>query len=136
MNYLENNSIKDFVKDIITDRLFDYEDTKTYGCDMAYTLLEQYNIDGSYFYSTYESEEFIKQHFSELGEIVEEISFQLGKEFIPNIFDEPEKFTVVIFLEVANYILSQCKTIDDNWNNEMTLNKKTINQIIKEMKDV
>lgn len=136
MEYLENNSIKDFVKDIIIDKLYDYENEKFYACDIGYELLETYNIDGVYFYNNYDAMQFITEHFGDFGEIVEEIKFQLGDESIPNIFDEPDKFCVVIFLEVASYILSRCKTIDDNWNNEITLNKKTIKKIIEELKEV
>ncbi len=136
MEYLENNSIKDFVKDIVINKLYDYEDIKVYACDLGYELLESYNIDGVYFYNNYDAMEFIKKHFEDFGEIVEEIKFQLGVESIPNIFDEPDRFCVVIFLEVASYILSRCKTVDDNWNNEIILNKKTINKIIKELKEV
>lgn len=136
MNYLENNSIKDFVKDIVVDKLYDYEDLSSYGCDLAYTLLESYNIDGVYFYNDYKATEFIKNHFEDLGEIVEEITFELGSDNIPNIFDCPDKFCVVIFLEVASYILGQCKTIEKSWDEELILDKKTIENIINELKEI
>ena len=133
MKYLKNNSIKDFVKEIIKEELENYKDTTTYGCDLSYTLLEGYNIDGVYFYNNYKATAFIKEHFDEFGEVVEEISFNLDSENIPNVFDEPDKFCVICFIEIASYLLSQCKYVDDNWNNNITLNEKTIEIIKKEL---
>ena len=136
MKYLKNNNLKDFVKDIIKEELENYEDTTAYGCDLSYTLLEGYNIDGVYFYNNYKATAFIKKHFDEFGEVVEEISFNLGSENIPNVFDEPDKFCVVCFIEIASYLLSKCKYVDDNWINEITLNKEIINTIKKELENV
>lgn len=133
MEYLKNNHVKDQVIDCLIDTMHDYEDVKFYGCDMSYTLFESYNIDGTVTYNTHAAIEWIKKNFADLAEIVEEIKFQLGSENIPNVFDEPEKFQVVIYLEVASYVLSQCKTIDQNWSNEFILDKKTIEKITKEL---
>lgn len=123
---------RDILNDLI-DKLYDYEGGCYYACDLAYTLFECYNIDGSVTYSTYNAKEWIKKHFDELGEVVEEIKFNLGSEFVPNIFEEPEKFMVVIYLEVASSLLSQCKFIDDNWNNEIELTNENIEKIKKEL---
>lgn len=121
---------KEILNDLI-EKLYEYEGQKIYACDLAYTLFESYNIDGSVTYSTYNAKEWIKKYFNELGEAVEAIKYNLGSELIPNIFDEPEKFMVVIYLEVGASLLSQCKFIDDNWNNEIELTNKNI-EIIKE----
>lgn len=136
MRYLEYNSLKDFVKDILIEELENYKDTTSYGCDLSYTLLEGYNIDGVYFYNNYKAIDFIKKHFEDFGEVVEEITFQLGSENIPNIFDEPDSFCVVCFIEIASYLLSQCKYVDDNWNNKITLNDRTIKIINQELEEV
>lgn len=135
MKYLEGNTIKNDVIDKLIDQLYNYEGQTIYGADMSYTLFEGYNVDGSITYSTWEAKEWIKNNFENLGEIIEEIIFQLGSENIPNIFDEPEKFMVVIYLEVASYLCGQCKTIDENWNEEITLNKRTIKAIEKELEE-
>ena len=121
---------KEILNDLI-DKLNDYEGQSIYACDLAYTLFESYNIDGSVTYNTYDAKEWVKKHFNELGEVVEDIKFNLGGEFIPNIFDETEKFMVVIYLEVGASLLSQCKFIDDNWNNKIELTNEVI-EIIKE----
>lgn len=136
MEYLENNTIKNDVINLLIDNLYNYEGSDVYSCDLAYTLFEGYNVDGSITYSTYEAQEWIKKHFNELGEIVEEIKFQLGSENIPNIFDEPEAFMVVIYLEVANYLCGKCELIDKNWNDKIKLNKKTIETIKKQLEEL
>lgn len=128
---------KDIIKRII-DRLYDYEDTKVYACDLAYSLFESENIDGTFTYSSYEAKEWIKNNFDEIGEVWEELKFQFGSEYLMdfNPFDNPEKFMVLVILESASYILGQCKTVQDNWDNEMTLTKENIKKIEKELKEL
>ena len=134
--YLYGNKIKDFVKDIVIDELYNYEDTKHYSCDLAYSLLERYNIDGVYFYNNYEATKFIQDNFFDFGEIVDEIENNLGAENIPNVFENPDGFCVVCFLEVASYLLSQCKLIEENWDNEIVLSKENIEIIESQLEEV
>ena len=82
MKYLEDSSIKDYVVEQLIDKLYDYEDIEAYGCDLAYKLYEGENVDGVIFYSTYESKEWIKEYFEDLGEVVEELNFQFGEEYM------------------------------------------------------
>lgn len=128
---------KDIINRII-DKLYDYEDTEVYGADLAYTLFESENIDGTFTYNTYEAKEWIKQNFDEIGEVWEELKFQFGSEYLMdfNPFDNPEKFMVLVILESASYILGQCKTVQNNWDNEMTLTKENIKKIEKELKEL
>ena len=139
--YLENNNIKDFVIDILVDKLDNLkgEEYKSYSCDLAYNLFEGENIDGVYFYNNYEATEFIKKHFEDLGEIIEELNFQFGKEYVNklviDIFDNPDRFCVVVFMEVASYLLSQCKIIDELWNEEIILTNDKIDKIKKELEN-
>lgn len=138
MGYLENNKIKEYVIDQLIDKLYDYEDVESYGCDLAYTLYEGENADGSITYSTYEAKQWISKYFDDLDEIVEELNFQFGKDFMANYnpFENPERFMVVIVIEVASYLLGQCKTIEKNWNNEFKLIKSKINKIKKELEEL
>lgn len=128
---------KDIIKRII-DKLYDYEDVKVYGADLAYTLFESENMDGTFTYNTYEAKEWIKQNFDEIGEVWEELKFQFGSEYLVdfNPFDNPEKFMVLVILESASYILGKCKTVEDNWNNEIVLTKENIKKIEKELKEL
>ena len=127
---------KELVKEELKMRLEDYEGATMYGCDMSYELLEKYNIDGSYTYSAYESKELIKQYFDDFAEIYEEYLFQCGKENAINCFDEPEKFVVVMLLETASSLLSQCELIDTNWNEEIELTEENIKTITKQLEEL
>lgn len=122
----------------IIDKLYDYEDTKHYACDLGYALFEGENMDGTFTYSTYEAKEWIKNNFDDIGEVWEELTFQFGSDFLKNynLFDNPEKFMVLIILESASYLISRCKLIDDNWNSEITLDKKTIKTLEKQLKEL
>ena len=135
MKYLEENTIKNEIIEDLKGKLYDYEGLSCYSCDLAYTLFEAYNYDGTITYSTNESIKWIKQNFENLGEIIEEIKLSIGVENIPNVFGEPEKFQVIIYLEVASYLMSQCQLINDKWNDKITLDKKTIEIIKKQLEE-
>ena len=138
MAYLEGSSIKDFVVDEILDKLDEYEGVSSYGADLAYTLFEGENADGSMTYSRQASIDWIKEHFGDIGEVWDELVANFGSDYMSkfNPFDNPEQFQVVIVLEVASYLLGQCKTVEDNWDNEMTLDEKNIENIKKEIQEV
>ena len=134
--YLKDNAIKNEVKGIIIDRLDAYQGETIYGCDLGYKLFESENVDGSYTYNTHEAEKWIKENFDNLGEIVEERTFQLGSECIPNIFDKPEAFQVVIFLEVSRYLIGQCSFIEENWDEEIEFTSENIAIIKSQLNNI
>lgn len=136
MEYLEDNYIKDFVKDIIIDKLEEYEGVTCYACDLSNTLFEGYFADGVYFYNNKRAIDFITDNFFDFGEIVTELRYQLGSENVPNVFDNPDLFCVVCFHEVASYILGRCEYINLEWNNEIILTKDVIEIIKKEVMEV
>ena len=127
---------KDIIERII-DRLYDYEDEKIYACDLAYKLFESENIDGTFTYSSYNAKNWIKENFDDIGEVWENLTFEFSGDFLKdyNLFDNPEKFMVLIILESASYILGQCEFLDNNWNDEITLNKENIEIIEKQLKE-
>lgn len=139
--YLENSKVKDFVKSAIIYRLedfsinnnYDYECTQVYACDLAYKLFEDENINGSFFYDTVQAKNWIKEHFDDLSEIVEELQTYFDEDFYNKIlldfFKNPDCFIVVIVLEVASYLLGQCKYINENWNDKIILTNDIIDTI-------
>lgn len=129
------NELKQWLIEEIKEHLYNYEDCEVYACDLAYTIFEGENIDGSYTCSIYDAKEWIKKYWDDIGEIIEEIKFQLGSEYIPNVFDEPEKFQIVIILEGASFILSQSDYINTYWNDRIKLTKTNIKKIIKGLKN-
>ena len=101
-------------------------------------MFEGENIDGSFTYNSYEAKEWIKQNFDDIGEVWEELKFQFDDDFLSNynLFDDPEKFMVLIIIEAAGYIISKCKLINDKWDDEIILNKKTIATLEKQLKEL
>lgn len=127
-------AIKEFVADVLMDKLDEYEGTSSYGCDLAYILLQQYNVDGSYTYSTYEAKQWVASCFDELGDIVNDMT----EEGIPpcNVFDNPEGFMVQIMLYVAGELLGQCDTVNEFWNEEQELTEEIIAKIKEELNEI
>ena len=127
-------AIKEFVADVLMDKLDEYKGTSSYGCDLAYYLLQQYNVDGSYTYSTYEAKQWVQEHFDELGEIVEEMT---EEDLAPcNVFDNPEAFMVCVMLYVAGQLLGQCDTVTEVWNDEFILEADVIKKIKEELNEI
>ena len=127
-------TIKEFVADVLMDKLDEYEGTSSYGADLAFYLLQQYNVDGSYTYSTYEAKQWVQEHFDELADIVNDMT----EEGIPpcNVFDNPECFMVQIMLYVAGELLGQCDTVNEFWNEEQELTKEIIAKIKEELNEI
>jgi len=128
-------TLRDYIITETIDNLKELEGLEVYGADLAYKIFERANVDGSYTYSTYKAQQWIKSYFDELGEVVDNIEMNLGKDSIPNVFDNPEGFQVVILLEGASYLIGQCKTVEEFWNEEKTLTKRLINKICKELRE-
>ena len=126
-------TLKNFVIDAMIDRLNEMEGREIYGADLGYEIFDEANCNGSYTCNAQEAENFIKDNYSEIGDVVEDIKFSLGAEFIPNPFTEAEKFQVVIMLEMSNAFCAQCPFIDDNWNNSIELTEENIKLIINQL---
>ena len=125
-----DNNIMNFMIDVLEDKLDNFEGTLMYGADMGYGLLEEENSNDTYTFSADEAMKKKKKYFDDIREVVSSIEFNLGAENVPNAFLEPETFMVNCMLEVSSVLCSNCKFIDDNWNNEIELSEENI-KIIK-----
>ena len=119
------------LRNTIIDRLNDYKNTNVYGCDLAYTLFEIENADGSVLCNTYLTKEFIKNHFDLFADFSEYYKDNFGESL--DIFAEPEKAHVILLLEAAQMVLSNLDTIDEFWNDSKELTEELINAIIEEL---
>ena len=124
-----------YCKDFIIDNIEGYEDENIYMCDLGNYITEGINVDGSATYSTYEAKEYIKEWFDEAGEVYQYQVANYGQRY-QNPFENPEAFHVCMIIEGVNNILNQCETIQKYCNDEKELNKKLINKIIKEVKQI
>ena len=136
---MENNNKKiesffDYCKNYIIDNIENWEGQKKYACDLGNYLTEGPNVDGSLTYSTYKAKEYIREWWDEAGEYWEYEKNNFG-ENIHNPFDNPEAYMVCMVIEGVNSILSRCQYIEDNWNEEITLDEATIKIIIEQVKE-
>jgi uncharacterized protein YjbI with pentapeptide repeats len=123
----------DSIKSDIIERLNDYKGGTYYGCDLAYTLFEGENANGSVFCNTYKTVEFIKANFELFGELVEYYQDNFSETLNP--FTEPEKAHVILLLEASQSILSKCDFIERNWNEKFELTKTAIEEITEQVND-
>lgn len=135
--YLEGNKIKTEVKDYLIDKLEEIkgQNEEEYGCEISSLLMIE-DFGNECIIDNYNDIQWIGDNFSDLGEIVEEIKFQLGSDNIPNVFDESEKFRLLVYSEVASYLLSECKYIDENWNDNIVLTDEAIEIIQKQLEEI
>ena len=99
-------NLKEYAKELLINEIEsakDWVDLSEYQdnwSDLAFKLLESYNVDGSITYNTYESEEILKDYYYEVGDYIEEIKEIWDTEINP--FKEPERALVVIVLYIAS----------------------------------
>lgn len=140
MKYLQNNNIKNEVIEKLIDKLEEYEGITEYSCDLAYKLYEGENIDGVYFYNNHKATEWIKNNWDNLPEILEELKANFDGDFISKLcldmFDNPDRFVVVIMIEVASYLMGQCEFIENNWNDKIELTKENIKIITEQLENL
>ena len=129
-------TFKNLVIEELEQKLEEYEGVDMYGGDMAYTLLEEYNYNHTYTCNTKESEEMISTYFDELGEVYNNYIFNYGKESIVNPFENPEEFIVLMLLEKASELLSDCEFIRENWNNNIELTEENIDTIKNQLENL
>ena len=119
------------LKNTIIERLNDYKGVEVYGSDLAYTLFEGENANGSVFCSTYKTKEFIKNNFDLFADFSEYYKDNFGESL--DIFAEPEKAHVILLLEASQMVLSNLDTIDKFWNESKELTEELINAIVEEL---
>ena len=130
------NSIYTEVAEQLADKLSEYEGQSVYGADLSFTLFESENIDGSITYSTYKAKEWIKKHFDELGEVVERMQAEWEYNAGADIFDNPEKFMVSVYLWIASEICGTLETVNEFWNDSEELTAELIEKITEELENL
>ena len=126
------------VKEIIIDKLNDYEGVEVYGCDLGYKLTENENATGSWFCSRFESEEFIKNNFDVCADFYEYMQFNFGKDYAAqfNPFADAENFVTVLFIEAVNIVINSCEFVSDIWDEEIEITTEVIDKIKSDLENV
>lgn len=128
---METKTFYTDLRNTIIDRLNDYKGSDVYGCDLANTLFEGENANGSVLCNTYKTKEFIKNHFDLFTDFSEYYKDNFGESL--DIFAEPEKAHVILLLEAAQVVLSNLNTVNEFWNDSKELTEELINAIIEEL---
>ena len=128
---METKTFYTDLRNTIIERLNDYKGTDIYGADLAYTLFEGENANGSVLCNTYLTKEFIKNNFDLFAEFSEYYKDNFGESL--DIFAEPEKAHVILLLETASMVLSRLETVNEFWNDSKELTEELINSIVEEL---
>jgi hypothetical protein len=132
---MERNDIGNFFeycKDFIKDRLPLFEGYDVDTCDLGIEITDEINVNGSITHSYEDAKDYIHEWFEEAAEYWEFEKLNFG-EHLHNPFDNPEAYMVCMVIEGVRAILGDCKTISDNWNDEIALTKETIEKILSEV---
>ena len=102
MNRNLNKLEKDVLERMI-DHLDDLEGRDGYVSELAFTLFEAENINGSMTFSTCKAEQWIAEHFHDLADVVEDMAADW--DITPNPFNNPETFMVQVVLYLAEQLV-------------------------------
>lgn len=129
--------MKNYVIDLLIDKLYNYEDYTTYSTDLAFLLLDVEIADGGIEPSINEAKKWLYDNKEDIYSVLETVMFNYGIGYVGNlamdIFGNPCKGMLSIVLEVAREILNNLDYIKDNWDIKITLDKKTIEIIRKQL---
>lgn len=107
---------------------------EVHGCDLAFKVFEECNINGSYTCNSWKAREWVKEHFCDIGRVMDEHE---GEEMITaNPFSEPEKFMVQVILTLASDMFGACKSVQRFWDKETKITKHRAMTIATELKGV
>lgn len=134
-------NLNDLEKDVLSrmiDNLDDLEGRDGYVSDLAFTLFEAENINGSMTYSTYKAEQWIAEHFHDLADVVEDMAADW--DITPNPFSNPEKFMVQVVLYLAEHLVYESAYLrrgrDEEEIDALTYDEETIALIRREWEEV
>ena len=132
--------LNDLEKDVLErmiDHLDDLEGRDGYVSELAFTLFEGENINGSMTYSTYKAELWIAEHFHDLADVVEDMAADWG--ITPNPFSNPEKFMVQVVLYLAEQLVYESAYLlrgrDEEEIDAITYDEETVALIRREWEE-
>lgn len=134
-------NLNDLEKDVLErmiDALDDLEGRDGYVSELAFTLFEAENINGSMTYSTYKAEQWIAEHLHDLADVVEDMAADW--DITPNPFSNPEKFMVQVVLYLAEQLVYESAYLrrgrDEEEIDALTYDEETIALIRREWEEV
>ena len=128
------NALEKDVCEYIVDKLHDFEGCTEYCADLVFTLLADENQQG--FITPYEKEsrKWALSHFDDIEDKLKNVwDTEISGYIQKKLWDDPNGFMVCVYLETAQDLLSQCKTINENWNEKLELTPEIIDTITKQL---
>lgn len=122
------------VLEFLMKELKDREDMTFYACDLASSLTEYINCDGTIEYSTHKTIEKIREYWYEYSSVFEYA--RDNWDLTINPFENPEKFDVIAYIVIAEELLGRCNYINGKWNEKITLTKSVIKKINRQINTV
>ena len=98
------NALERDVLERMIDALDDMEGRDGCVSDLAFTLFEAENINGSMTCSAWKASQWIMENFHDLGDVVEDMEDYTGTTHA-NPFSNPEKFMVQVVLYLAEQLV-------------------------------
>lgn len=131
------NALERDVLERMIDALDDMEGRDGYVSDLAFTLFEGENIDGSMTYSTYKAEQWIAEHFHDLADVVDDMAADW--DITPNPFSNPEAFMVQVVIYIAEQLVYESAYLqrgrDEEEIDAITYDAETVALIRREWED-
>lgn len=121
------DSLDAWMIDEIKDHLDEAEGRKVTGADLATSLFESENVDGSCTYSRYNAIQWISYFFNDIGDFFDGNSE--AKDICGDPFENPEAFMVCVVIEKAESILGRQDSVLAFWDKEKALTHKLISAI-------
>ena len=152
---ITESKVKDlveFCKEYIFDWLDDNEGTTHYGCDLGYTITDDDNRAGRVFVYDRDAKEawdlWYPNYIDDYLDYLKEYDFDphdyLEQEFEYDDDNEPVDYewvpkdynieTCRMVIWIVNDIVSRCKVVNKNWNDEFELTPKVIKDMKNEIK--
>lgn len=124
-----------YCKNYILDSIDDHEGESVHMSDLDSLLIKSDDMTGSITCNTWRAQQYIKEWFESMTDFYEHAKDQYDGP-IHNPFESAEAFMVEAVASGIRSILSQCDTVDENYNDELELTPKIIKQIKKEVSEV
>jgi len=125
------SKIVEEIKEFIIDRLEDMEGSKHYLCDIGMELSDSKNCDGSWYCSSFEAKQAIKENWDLCGKFSEyyKSDFGISPE---NPFESSELFHCQMMIFAVNnsfqYALNETD-FSDMWNDKIEITEEFTNEI-------
>lgn len=126
-------SFSEFCKDYLFERLDEYEGTTSDGCDLAYHLCEECNINGTLTYNRQTAIEYLCEWWDDAADFSD---YEAESSVVrSNPFENPEVYMVRMVICGISYLLSRCEVVDESWDDELELTPEVIEAIKEQCPD-